>query len=176
MWTFYFVICAFIIVAGTLAFTHVGTLFLIAIAIVSGAGTLISAFLTAASLIGIYEYGAIDAIKYFIAVIIFGLISAGSFFKFQEIKNEPERVRPQTYFVGVAKAILGFSLICILFYISYLIENYLKDFSWYGKRDSWKLFVIAFLLCFSAFWIFLGSYIFYDRIRYKRERKRLGLD
>ena len=176
MWTFYLAICAYILVVGIIAYTHIGTLFLIAISIVSGAGIIISAFLTAASLIGIYGYGAIDAIKYFIAVIIFGLISTASFFKFKERKNSTELVLPQTYFKGVAGNIFIVSLIFLTIYLSLFIRDYFLDYGLYEKRDSWPVLAIALLLCFVAFWILFGAYVFYANLRYKRERKRMGLD
>ena len=176
MWTFYLALCAWTLVVGIIVFTHVGTLFLIAISIVSGAGTIISAFLTAASLIGIYGYGAIDAIKYFIAVIIFGLISAASFLKFKERKNSTELVRPQTYFKGVAEPIFWVSLIFLIIYPSLFIRDYFLDYGLYEKRDLWPVLAIAFLLCFVAFWILFGAYVFYVNLRHKRERKRMGLD
>ena len=176
MWTFYLALCAYILVVGIIAYTHIGTLFLIAISIVSGAGMIISAFLTAASLIGIYGYGAIDAIKYFIAVIIFSLISFASFFKFKERKNATELALPQTYFKGVAGNIFIVSLIFLTIYLSLFIRDYFLDYGLYEKRDSWPVLAIALLLCFVAASILFGAYVFYDKLRYKRERKRMGLD
>lgn len=132
---------------------------------VLGAGAIIAAFLTAASLIGLYGYGAMDAIKYFIALIIFGIFSAFSFLIFKEIKSDPERARPETIRNRTGPVIIGVFLIFTVIFISDSIQDYLLNFAWYGGKDIRKFLAIAYLLCIFGL-ISAASYL-------KSAKKRL---